>query len=118
MGDFQKLKVWKRAKDLAVSIYKTTEKGPFLKDYGLRDQVRRSAVSIPSNIAEGDELGTNRQSIKFFRISKGSVAELLNLAIITQEIGYFTKSQFNEIKEECQAISSMLAKLIQVRAKD
>jgi len=118
MGDFQKLRVWKRAKNLAVSIYKTTEKGPFLKDYGLKDQIRRSAVSIPSNIAEGDELGTNRQAIKFFHISKGSVAELINLAIIAQEIDYFTKPQFDEIKEECLAISSMLAKLIQVRAKD
>ena len=118
MGKFQKLKVWNHAKNLAVSIYRTTEKGPFLKDYGLRDQIRRSAVSIPSNIAEGDELGTNRQSIKFFRISKGSVAELLNLTIIAQEIGYFTKPQFDQIKEECQVISSMLAKLIQVRAKD
>ena len=118
MGDFQKLKVWKRAKDLAVSIYKTTDKGPLLKDYGLRDQVRRSAVSIPSNIAEGDELGTNRQAIKFFRISKGSAAELLSLAIIAHEIDYLTKPQFDQIKEECQAISSMLAKLIQVRVKD
>ena len=118
MGDFQKLKVWNRAKDLAVSIYKTTEKGPFVKDYGLRDQIRRSAVSIPSNIAEGDELGTNRQSIKFFRIAKGSIAELLNQAIIAHEIGYLTKPQFDQIKEECQAISSMLTKLIQVRAKD
>ena len=118
MGDFQKLKVWKRAKNLAVSIYKTTEKGSFLKDYGLKDQIRRSAVSIPSNIAEGDELGTNRQSTKFFRISKGSVAELLSLAIIAHEIDYLTKPQFDQVKEECQTISSMLAKLIQVRAKD
>ena len=118
MGNFQQLKVWNRAKDLAVLIYKTTEKGPFVKDYGLRDQIRRSGVSIPSNIAEGDELGTNRQSIKFFRIAKGSAAELLNLAIIAHEIGYLTKPQFDQINEECQAISSMLTKLIQVRAKD
>jgi four helix bundle protein len=118
MGNFQQLKVWNRAKNLAVLIYKTTEKGPFVKDYGLRDQIRRSGVSIPSNIAEGDELGTNRQSIKFFRIAKGSAAELLNLAIITHEIGYLTKPQFDQINEECQAISSMLTKLIQVRAKD
>jgi four helix bundle protein len=118
MGNFQQLKVWNRAKDLAVLIYKATEKGPFVNDYGLRDQIRRSGVSIPSNIAEGDELGTNRQSIKFFRIAKGSSAELLNLAIIAHEIGYLTKPPFDQINEECQAISSMLTKLIQVRAKD
>jgi hypothetical protein len=52
MGKFQDLKVWKRGKDLAVSIYKLTGHGIFSKDYGLRDQIRRAAVSIPSNIAE------------------------------------------------------------------
>ncbi|MBW2365740.1 MAG: four helix bundle protein, partial [Deltaproteobacteria bacterium] len=60
MGKFQDLKVWQRAKDLAVYIYKVTSDGKFSKDYGLRDQIRRAAVSIPSNIAEGDELGTNK----------------------------------------------------------
>ncbi|MBN1849232.1 MAG: four helix bundle protein [Deltaproteobacteria bacterium] len=117
MGDFQKLKVWKRAKDLAVSIYKATGKGSFLKDYNLKDQIRRAAISIPSNIAERDELGTNRQSIKFFRIAKGSAAELFNQTIIAFEIGYFTQPQFEQVKEECQAISSMLPRLIHVRAK-
>ena len=56
MGRFQDLKVWQRAKDLAVYIYKITAYGKFVKDYGLRDQIRRAAVSISSNIAEGDEL--------------------------------------------------------------
>ena len=51
MGKFQDLKVWKRGKDLAVAIYKLTGHGIFFKDYGLRDQIRRAAVSIPSNIA-------------------------------------------------------------------
>jgi four helix bundle protein len=118
MGDFQKLKVWQRSKDLAVYVYNITGEGLFIKDYSLKDQIRRSAVSIPINIAEGDELGTNRQSIKFFYIAKGSTAELLNQAIIAHEIGYLAQSQFDHIKEECQAISSMLTKLISVRAKD
>jgi len=117
MGDFQKLKVWQRAKDLAVFIYKTTKKGPFIKDYSLKDQIRRSAVSVSSNIAEGDELGTNRQSAKFLRIAKGSIAELLTQTIIAYEIGYLDQPQFDQIKEECQAVSSMLTKLIKVRSK-
>jgi len=54
MGNFEELKVWQRAKELAVEIYKLTAKGKLSKDYGLRDQMRRAAVSIPSNIAEGD----------------------------------------------------------------
>jgi four helix bundle protein len=51
MGKFRKLKVWQRGKDLAVYIYKATREGSFAKDYGLRDQIRRASVSIPSNIA-------------------------------------------------------------------
>ena len=51
MGKFKELKVWQRGKDLAVSIYKTSGGGPFAKDFGLRDQIRRAAVSIASNIA-------------------------------------------------------------------
>ena len=57
MGKFQDLKVWQRSKDLAIYIYKLTGKDPFTKDFNLRDQIRRAAVSIPSNIAEGDDLG-------------------------------------------------------------
>jgi len=82
MGKFQELKVWQKAKDLAVYLYKLTMKGTFAKDFGLRDQIRRAAVSIPSNIAEGDELDTNKQAVKFFYIAKGSSAEVLTQAIM------------------------------------
>jgi len=118
MGNFQELKVWQRAKELAVFLYKLTGKGAFAKDWGLRDQIRRSAVSIPSNVAEGDELDTDRQSIKFFYIAKGSSAELLIQVIIAYEIGYLPKENFNHVRNECQAISRMLAKLIQARSKN
>ena len=65
MGKFKELLVWQRAKDLAVSIYKLTQTGELATDSCLRDQMRRSAVSIPSNIAEGDELNTNKQAVAF-----------------------------------------------------
>jgi four helix bundle protein len=115
VGNFQELRVWQRAKDLAVFIYKITKQGEFVKDYGLRDQVCRAAVSIPSNIAEGDELNTDKQAINFFSIAKGSSAELLTQAIITHEIGYLEKEHFDHIEDECEAISGMLARLIQAR---
>ena len=115
MGKFQDLKVWQRAKDLAVFIYKITADGKFSKDYGLKDQIRRAAVSIPSNLAEGDELGTNKQAINFFYIAKGSSAEVLTQAIIAKEIGYIDDVIYNRINEECTAISGMLSKLIQAR---
>lgn len=115
MGNFQKLNVWQRAKDLAVYTYRITNEGEFKRDYGLRDQIRRAAISIPSNIAEGDELGTNKQAINFFYIAKGSTAEVLTQSIIAFEIGYVESNVYNHYKEECGAISSMLSKLIQAR---
>ena len=116
MGKFKELMVWKRAKDLAVYIYKSTGKGAIAKDFGFRDQIRRAAVSIPSNIAEGDELGSNKQAVKFFYIAKGSSAELLTQSIIALEIEYIDKKCFAHIETECTAISGMLGKLIKVRS--
>jgi four helix bundle protein len=116
MGKFQDLKVWQRAKNLAVSMHKLTGEGSFGKDWALRDQIRRAVVSIPSNIAEGDELGTDRQAVKFFYTAKGSSAEVLTQSIIAQEIGYLTQEQFHNITEECLGISAMLTKLIKVRS--
>ena len=116
MGDFKKLTVWQRAKDLAVSIYAQTQQDQFLKDHGLRDQIRRAAVSIPSNIAEGDESGSDKQSIRYFYIAKGSTAEVLTQSTIAFEIGYLDKESFESIEAECKAISGMLMRLIQSRS--
>ena len=85
MGKFEDLRVWKRSKDLAVFIYKLTDHDKFMKDFGLRDQIRRAAVSVPSNIAEGDDLDTDKQAIRFFYIAKGSAADSLH-ARLPQEI--------------------------------
>ena len=116
MGNFRELRVWQKAKDLAVFIYKKTDRGEFSKDYGLRDQIRRAAVSIPSNIAEGDELGTDKQAIRFFYTARGSSAEVLTQAIIANEIGYLNTNNFSLIESECKGISRMLNKLIQARS--
>jgi len=77
MGNgFKNLKVWPEAKRLAVAVYRMSSTGPLAKDFGLRDQLRRAAVSVPSNIAEGDERDTDKDSIRCFYIAKGSLAEL------------------------------------------
>lgn len=117
MGKFRELKVWQRSKDLAVYIYKLTNHGEFSKDYGLRDQIRRATVSIASNIAEGDELDTDKQAVRFFYTAKGSSAEVLTQSIIALEIDYITKEDFLHIENECQRISGMLTRLIQARSK-
>ena len=116
MGNFQKLRVWQLAKDLAVKIYTLTKNYEFSKDFGFKDQIQRSAVSIPSNIAEGDELDTDKQSIRHFYIAKGSSAELLTQIIIGREIGYINKENADQLIEECKIISVMLTKLIRARS--
>lgn len=98
MGDFKKLRVWQESKDLAVEIYKLTNEIEVLsKDFRLKNQMSSSAVSISSNIAEGDELDSNKQSIRHFYIAKGSTAELMTQIIIAAEIGYLDKGRANRL---------------------
>ncbi len=112
---FRGLQVWQHAKDLAVYIYQLTNQRTFEKDFGLKDQIRRASVSIPSNIAEGDERNTNKESVRFFYIAKGSLAEVITQTIIAREIGYLSDKTYNEIIDKCSTLGKMLGKLIKVR---
>ena len=115
-SNFQRLTVWQKSKDLAVLIYSISNDGAFARDFGLRDQIRRSAVSVPSNIAEGNERETDKEAIRFFYIARGSAAELLTQMIISAEIGYVSRELFANIEERCLEISRMLSKLISARS--
>lgn len=115
MAGFRELKVWQKGKELAVHVYKITNSNVFNKDFGLREQIRRSVISIASNIAEGDERDTNKEAVRFFYIAKGSLAELLTQIIISKEIGYIMDADFKYIVEECEIIGKMLGKLIKIR---
>ena len=115
-GGFKELLVWQRAKELAVLIYKTTETGRVAKDFGLKDQMRRAAVSIPSNIAEGDERDTNKDAVRFLYIAKGSLAELRTQLEIAFEIGYIDRGLFDEIDVASASIGKMLGSLIKARS--
>jgi four helix bundle protein len=112
---FKDLKVWQYGKSLAVEIYRLTGSEEFRFDYGLKDQTRRAAVSIPSNIAEGDERDTDKEAVRFFYIAKGSTAELTTQLIIAKEIGYIDNEAFSRIEESCTHIASMLGSLIKAR---
>jgi four helix bundle protein len=116
MGNFQKLRVWQIAKDLAIKIYKLTQNSQFKKDFGFKDQIQRSAISIPSNIAEGDESGTDRLSVRYFYIAKGSIAELTTQLIIACEIGYIDLLAKEQLVDDCDKLSSMLSNLIKARS--
>ncbi len=116
MGGFRELNVWQKGKELAVQIYKITQKEPFSRDYGFKDQIRRAAVSIPSNIAEGDERGSNRDAVRFFYIAKGSLAELQTQLEIAYEIGYINEQLMKEMNEKCEILGKMLGSLIKARS--
>ena len=113
---FRNLKVWQKSKNLAVAIYRLTSNSPLAKDFGLRDQLCRAAVSIPSNIAEGDERDTNRDSIRFLYIAKGSLAEVRTQLEIAREAGLVLQSDHELIEEECAEIGRMLGALIKARS--
>ena len=113
---FRELRVWQAAKELAVLIYRSSESGPLARDFGLRDQLRRAAVSIPSNIAEGDERDTNRDSVRFLYIAKGSLAELRTQLEIARDIGVLSPTLHLDLESKCAEIGRMLGALIKARA--
>jgi four helix bundle protein len=117
MGNFKELKVWQQAKELAVDIYRLTDQGFFIKDFGLRDQMRRASVSIPSNIAEGEDLDTDKPSVRHFYIARGSVAELRTQLIISMEIKYVPSEKYMELEKKCDNLCAMLTGLIKHRLK-
>jgi four helix bundle protein len=110
---FEDLVVWKRGCQLAVDVCVTTHDS---KDYALRDQMQRSAISIPSNIAEGCERDSTADFIKFLRYSKGSCAELRTQLYISErirkELGHSSLKNSNEMIAETRHLSKMLQGLI------
>ena len=108
-GSFEKLEVWKKSCRLVVWIYKILKE---CRDYGLKDQMCRAAVSIPSNIAEGAERDSKQEYIRFLHIAKGSAAELRTQLYIAGEIDLLDKKTVNEIVSELKLISAMLYNLI------
>jgi len=112
---FKDLLVWQKAKDLAVKVYQVSDRADLKKDFSLRDQMRRSAVSVASNLAEGDERGTDREAIRFFYIAKGSVAELRTQLQIACEVGYVEQPVYDGVEAECVQLGRMIGSLIRVR---
>ena len=112
---YRKLMVWQQSKSLAVQVYQMTGMDPWNKDWGLRDQVRRAAVSVPSNIAEGDARSSDKDSIRFFRIALGSLAELETQQEIAKEIGYLTEEQLAGLLGRTEPLGASLGALIRSR---
>ena len=95
--NFEEIIAWQKARVATKRVYEITSAGTFAKDFGLRDQIRRSAVSIMANIAEGQGRHSNKEFANFLNIAHGSVAETQSHIYIALDLGYLDQSNFSEI---------------------
>ena len=109
---FEDLEVWKEARRLTQQVYRATEDSRFSKDFGLRNQIRRAAVSVMSNIAEGFERGGNQEFIQFLYIAKASCGEVRSQLYVALDQRYITQDQFNELFKSLRRLSVMISNLV------
>ena len=105
---FEGLLVWQMGIELAKRIYCLTTEGSFQRDFGLKDQIRRASVSVPTNIAEGFELSSRKEYLKFLNIAKGSAGEVRSLLRVAWEVGYLETSQYSELRDATMKLSAYL----------
>ena len=111
----RRLSVWMEACDLAAAVYLMCRSNGAKLDAGLVDQLRRAAVSVPSNIAEGDERGSNRDSIRFLYIARGSAAELATQLEIAHDIGALTPTEYQSTHRRLYSVNQLLGGTIRMR---
>lgn len=109
---FEDLKVWQDARILVKEIYSLTMKERFRKDFGLKDQLQRSVVSILSNIAEGFERQNNKEFVKFLIYSKGSAGEVRAQLYLSFDLEYITEKEFENANRKVLEISQQLSNFI------
>jgi four helix bundle protein len=109
---FEDLKVWQDSRDFVKSIYELTSSNNFAKDYGLKDQIQRAAVSIMNNIAEGFERNNNKEFIIFLKYSKGSAGEIRSMLYVALDLNYITKSTFDDFYKNVIEIITQISNFI------
>ncbi len=105
---FEKLEVWQKSRVLVKSIYRLTATFPDDERFGLTSQLRRSAISVSSNIAEGSTRSSKRDKARFYEIAYGSLIELLNQLILATDLELLTTDDLWQIREEIEEVSRML----------
>ena len=113
MKDFKKLKVWEKSHHLALKVYGVTAKFPREELYGLTSQMRRSSISIPTNIAEGCGRNRDTELNRFFEIAMGSASELEYLVLLARDLNFLGKEECDTLMNEITEIKRMLASFIQ-----
>jgi len=105
---FEDLDLWKDAVKMGVSIYKVTEEGKMAKDFSARDQLRRAAISVSNNIAEGFEYNNNKAFVRFLMYAKGSAGELRSQLFVLREAGILEESKFHTLWENALKLSKSI----------
>ncbi len=105
---FEELECWQLAREIARGVYRATRTQPVSGDFALSNQMRRAAVSITSNIAEGFERGTRKQQIEFCYIAKGSLGELRSQVIIARDVSLLGEDAFQWLTERCEQCSRVI----------
>jgi four helix bundle protein len=110
---FEDLKVWQKGIELVKQIYLITKDGDLSKDFGLKDQLRRASVSIPTNIAEGFERYSRKEYLNFLNFAKGSAGEVRSLLRVALEVGYLEQEAYAQLYSQAMELSRMLFNQIQ-----
>jgi len=114
-NSFEQMPVWQKAMGLAIEVFKLTEKLPKKEDYGLTSQMRRSALSIPGNIAEGFGRKHTKDKLNFYYDSRGSIAETKNHLIYGHRVNYFTEREYEKyidfIDDVWRELNSLISSL-------
>lgn len=110
--DYKELEVWKESKELVNLIYKITESFPSTEQFGLTNQIRRSAVSIPSNIAEGIGRNHVKDTIQFLYVSRGSIYELETQIILAFELSFISNEDYNNTIEKIHLCMKLISGFI------
>ena len=105
---FRELEVWKKAHELALLVYRLTNEFPRSEEYGLKSQMRDAAVSIPLNIAEGFKRSTNKDSNHFYNISEASLEELKYQSLLSFDLNYINKEEFDLLTSKEDEVGKML----------
>ncbi len=108
---FEELVAWQKARILTAGIYRLTEAGALSRDFGLKDQLRRSAVSIMSNLAEGFERGKPSEFHQFLSIAKGSCGELRSQLYVAVDAGYIESEAFGALQTQVEEVGRILGGL-------
>src|SRR5512133_1836698 len=118
MKDFRQLKVWERSHQLTLEVYKATKNFPKEELYGLTSQIRRASMSIPTNIAEGCGRYTDADFARFLQISMGSACETEYQLLLSCELGFLSKDQYDKLNTDATEVKRMLASLLKTLRAD